>query len=83
VTPRELNTAADQEEQRAERSVAAAQRLLDIRSVAKHFAVSPFAVRKWIKDGHIQAVRLPGGKKRVHYRVPASEIQRLEARRAE
>lgn len=39
--------------------------LLDVPFVARIFSVSPKTVYAWIRDGRIEAVRLPGGGLRV------------------
>ncbi len=40
---------------------------------AKLLNVSPDTLKRWIKKGHIRAIRTIGG----HYRIPLSEIERL------
>jgi putative resolvase len=48
-------------------------RLLKVREAAVLLNVSRQALWKWIKQGQIQAVKLPSGR----YRIPESEIVRI------
>lgn len=44
------------------------------REAADKLGVSPYTVKRWIREGHISAKRVgPYG----HWRVPASEIRRI------
>lgn len=42
-------------------------------AVARAMGVTINTVKAWIRRGQVEAVRLPSG----HYRIPASELQRL------
>jgi excisionase family DNA binding protein len=35
--------------------------------------VTPGAVKKWIRQGKLRAIRTPGG----HFRIPVDEVERL------
>lgn len=48
-------------------------RFLKTTEVAEILKVTPIAVAKWIREGKIKAVRLPGGQ----YRIPESELEKL------
>ena len=43
--------------------------------VARHFAVTPQAVYRWIDKGKIEARKRPGGS----YRVPVEQFDRMDA----
>ena len=47
--------------------------LLTITEVARDLQVHPATVKRWIRDGHLLAVRLPGGS----YRVEPRELGKL------
>ena len=49
------------------------ERLLTTSEVAKALNVTRHAVTKWIKEGKLKAIRLPGGR----YRIPESEVKRI------
>jgi len=49
------------------------ERLLTTKEVADVFNVTRYAVAKWIREGRMRAIKLPGGR----YRVPESEVERL------
>ncbi|MGC8849571.1 MAG: helix-turn-helix domain-containing protein [Candidatus Bathyarchaeia archaeon] len=49
------------------------EKLLTTKEVAEVFNVTRHAVAKWIREGRIRAVKLPGGQ----YRVPESEVERI------
>ena len=51
--------------------------LLKIGEVAKTFRVDDTTVRRWIKNGALEAVALPGGGKRQGYRVRVSDVKRI------
>jgi excisionase family DNA binding protein len=46
--------------------------------VARRLDVAQNTVRGWIHNGHVQAIRLPGGE----YRISREELQRIESQRA-
>jgi excisionase family DNA binding protein len=48
---------------------------LTTKEVAARLKLNPLTVQRWIRDGKIQAGRLPG---RGGYRIPISEVERLE-----
>lgn len=41
-----------------------------VNSIANYCMVSPATVRRWIKDGKLHAIRLPGG----HFRVTVQDL---------
>ncbi len=41
-----------------------------IRSIGSYCMVSPTTVRRWIKDGKLHAIKLPGG----HFRVTVQDL---------
>ena len=43
--------------------------LLTVPEVAQHLCVTDTTVRKWIKEGKLEAVALPHGRKCTRYRV--------------
>jgi excisionase family DNA binding protein len=49
--------------------------------VADFLSVAPSTVRRWIREGHLEAHRTPGG--RGAWRVPASEVRRYRNAQAE
>ena len=50
--------------------------LLTVAEVAELFKVAPKRVREWIDDGHLLAIRTPGGP-RAEYRIRKSEVERM------
>lgn len=46
-----------------------------VAELAKILSVKPYTVRKWINDGTIKAIRLPGD--RGDYRISETEAKRL------
>lgn len=48
---------------------------LTTREVAERLHLNPLTIQKWIREGKIQAGRLPG---RGGYRIPIAEVERLE-----
>ena len=52
--------------------------------VAEMFATDPQQVRRWIRSGRLHAIDISQvGAGRKVYRIPASEIQRLEQEMAD
>ncbi|HEV2583708.1 MAG TPA: helix-turn-helix domain-containing protein [Ktedonobacteraceae bacterium] len=51
--------------------------LLTVREVATRLRVDQTTVRRWIKDGALEAVSLPHRGKREVYRVRQSTIDRI------
>ncbi len=49
------------------------EKLLTTSEFAKTFNVTRHAVAKWIREGRINAIKLPGGR----YRIPESEVEKL------
>jgi len=49
------------------------ERLLTTSEVAKVLNVTRHAVAKWIREGKVNAIRLPGGR----YRIPESEVRKI------
>ena len=48
--------------------------LLTVRAAAAALSVTPDTVRKYIRDGRIEARRLPGG----NYRIPEEEVAAVQ-----
>ena len=44
------------------------KRRIKVRDIANHCMVDSVTVRRWIKDGKLNAIKLPGG----HYRVSSA-----------
>lgn len=55
------------------------RRLYTTGEVARRFHVSRVAVKKWIHSGKLVGHRTPGG----HFRIPADQLDRFDAPRAE
>jgi len=53
------------------------ERYLKVSEVCELLNLSRRAVYNWIRMGWINAIKLPNGE----YRIPASEVERLKARR--
>lgn len=51
--------------------------LLTVSEVASIVRVDDTTVRRWIKNGILEAVRLPHAGKREGYRIPRSTIDKL------
>ena len=49
------------------------EKLYTVREVATRLRVSIQAIRRYIKEGHLKAITLPGG----YYRIPESELDRI------
>ncbi|MBI2850694.1 MAG: helix-turn-helix domain-containing protein [Chloroflexi bacterium] len=49
------------------------EKLYTVREVAAKLRVSIQAVRRYITEGHLNAVTLPGG----YYRIPESELSKI------
>jgi excisionase family DNA binding protein len=62
----------------ADRELAEARHLLRVSFVVRRLDVAPCTVRNWIQAGRIAAIRIPGGKYRIH----RDELARIEASRA-
>ena len=56
----------------------AAPKFLSVSEVALSLGVSINTVRRWVRDGHLQAAQ-PGGEQGV-LRIPAAELERLADR---
>lgn len=54
--------------------------LLTVAEFARRTSLSPYTVRKWVAQGEVRAVDLnASGKLRV-YRIPLSELERIQGR---
>ena len=51
--------------------------LLTIREVAQHLRVEETTVRRWVKQGLLEAVSLPHSGKRQSYRIKSETLQRV------
>jgi excisionase family DNA binding protein len=51
--------------------------LLTIQEVADILRVDPTTVRRWVRDGVLDAVALPHRNKRVAYRVKRETVEKL------
>jgi excisionase family DNA binding protein len=51
--------------------------LLTVVEVAKRLRVDPTSVRRWIHDGILDAIRLPGNGKYAKFRIRKSTLQRI------
>ena len=49
--------------------------LIKLNDAEKELAVSRWTLYRWIKQGKIESVRLPGG----HLRIPLIEIERIKS----
>lgn len=47
----------------------------DVNKTAEYFGVSPFTIRKWVKEGHIQRDHYIRGGTTYRYNIPAIEKQ--------
>ncbi len=52
---------------------------LTLKEAARILSVSPYTLRRWIRQGRLEAFRLPTA--RSGWRVPRQEIERLLARK--
>lgn len=52
---------------------------LSVAQVASELGVARITVRRWLKAKVIDGFQLPGG----HYRIPASEVRRIQATKGE
>jgi excisionase family DNA binding protein len=52
--------------------------LKTIHEVAKHYRVDDTTVRRWIKNGSLEAVTLPHKGSRQAYRLKPSEIRKFD-----
>jgi excisionase family DNA binding protein len=52
--------------------------LKTVREVAKHYRVDDTTVRRWIKNGALEAVTLPHKGSRQAYRLKPSEIRKFD-----
>jgi excisionase family DNA binding protein len=50
-------------------------RLLTVSEVAERLRVYPETVRRWLRSGRLNGIRLGGTK--LGYRIPESEVRRL------
>lgn len=50
------------------------ERMYKVSEIASMFNVKPYTVREWIKDGRLEAIKLPTGRE---YRIPESAMQKL------
>lgn len=53
------------------------EELLTVREVARRLRVDDTTVRRWIKNGSLEAITLPHKGKRSAYRVKKSTMDRL------
>jgi excisionase family DNA binding protein len=53
------------------------ERLLTVAQVAKILAVDKTTVGRWIRNGDIEAVELPGSKTKKHYRIKRSVVDAI------
>jgi excisionase family DNA binding protein len=53
----------------------AKETVLSVAEVASELGVARITVRRWLKARVIEGFQLPGG----HYRIPASEVHRIQA----
>ena len=53
------------------------EELLTVREVANILRVDETTVRRWIKDGALQAIKLPHDGKRVTHRVKRSTVNSI------
>lgn len=53
-------------------------RMLKVEEVAKRLQLAPETVRRWLRAGRLEGVRLGGTK--AGYRIPESEVWRLLGR---
>jgi len=53
------------------------EELLTVREVARRLRVDDTTVRRWIKNGSLEAITLPHRGKRSAYRVKKSTMDRL------
>lgn len=51
--------------------------LLTVVEVAKHLRVDPTSVRRWIHEGHLDAIRLPGNGKYTKFRIKRETLERI------
>ncbi len=51
--------------------------LLTINEVARRLRVDPTTVRRWIRDGTLEAIELPGSEKRKKYRVRQQTVDEI------
>jgi excisionase family DNA binding protein len=51
--------------------------LLTVMEVAKHLRVDPTSVRRWIHEGSLEAIRLPGNGKYAKFRIRKSTLERI------
>lgn len=50
---------------------------LTVTEVANRYRTTPRTVQRWIREGRLRAVRLPGGRGR--YRIDQAELAAIEA----
>jgi len=55
------------------------EKVLSVAKVAIELGVARITVRRWLKAKIIDGFKLPGG----HYRIPTSEIHRIQTRKGE
>jgi excisionase family DNA binding protein len=53
------------------------ERLLTVAQVAKILAVDKTTVGRWIRNGDIEAVELPGSRTKKHYRIKRSTVDAI------
>lgn len=51
--------------------------LLTVVEVAKHLRVDPTSVRRWIHEGNLDAIRLPGNGKYAKFRIKRETLERI------
>lgn len=55
------------------------EELKTVREVARHFRVDDTTVRRWIKNGVLEAVTLPHHGKRQAYRIKPAAIRKFDS----
>ncbi len=55
------------------------EELKTVKEVARHFRVDDTTVRRWIKNGALEAIFLPHRGKRKAYRIKPSAIRQFDS----
>jgi excisionase family DNA binding protein len=53
------------------------EKLFTVRQVARILQVDDTTIRKWIKNGEIEAILLPGGRLKKRYRIRKSTVDAI------
>lgn len=53
------------------------EKLFKVSEIATWFNVSPATVRRWIKEGKLKAIKMPGEEGKGQYRIERSELKRF------